>query len=111
MGVKEYIDRQASPQKEIVGKLRRAILKAFPGIGEEIKLGVPWYGGKFYLVALKDHVNMGFSIEGLTKKEMDLFEGKGRFMRHLKFRSVKDVDEKKLAELMRIAQKSECSCP
>ena len=56
--VEKYIEKQKSPQKEIVKKLRKMILKTFPNINEEMKLGVPWYEGKFYIVALKDSVNL-----------------------------------------------------
>jgi len=44
--VKEYIEKQKSPQKEICKKLRKIILKTFPDTKEEMKLGVPWYEGK-----------------------------------------------------------------
>ncbi|MDA0525712.1 DUF1801 domain-containing protein [Methanococcoides alaskense] len=60
--VQVYIKKQGTPQREIVEALRRMILKTFPDIKEELKLGVPWYEGKYYLVALKDHVNLGFSM-------------------------------------------------
>jgi hypothetical protein len=58
--VEKYIEKQKSPQKEIVERIRYQILKALPNIKEEVKMGVPWYEGKFYVVALKDHVNLGF---------------------------------------------------
>jgi len=97
--VSEYIVKQKSPQKEICAELRRIILKTH--VKEEFKMGVPWYG-KHYLVALKDHVNMGFCIDGLSKKDLELLEGAGKTMRHIKFFSLKDIDEKKITRLMRI---------
>ncbi len=27
--------------------------------------------GKYYIAALKDHVNLGFSLKGLSKKEQE----------------------------------------
>ncbi len=108
--VLDYIKKQKSPRKEILQKLRRVILKTFPSINEEIRMGVPWYEDMFYLVGLKDHVNMGFSVEGLSKKEMDLLEGKGKFMRHLKFYSVKDINEKKIVKLLKIVKKKFKPC-
>ena len=66
--VEKYIEKQKSPQKEIVKKLRKIILETFPNIKEELKLGVPWYEEQYYIVALKDHVNLGFSLKGLKKK-------------------------------------------
>jgi len=61
MKVDDYIEKQISPQKEICRQLRAIILRTFPGIKEEMKWGVPTYGeGKYYLVSLKEHVNLGF---------------------------------------------------
>jgi hypothetical protein len=103
--VEEYIEKQKSPQKEICQKLRTIILKTFPDIKEEMKMGVPWYEGKYYIVALKDHVNLGFSLMGLSKKELKLFEGGGKTMKHIKFYSLKEIDEKKIIKLMKLIKK------
>jgi hypothetical protein len=100
--VEKYIEKQKSPQKEIVKKLRKIILKTFPDLNEEMKLGVPWYEGKFYIVGLKDSVNLGFSLKGLSKEEKGLFEGGGKTMKHLKIHSLKEIDEKKIVKLLRI---------
>ena len=110
MKVDDYIKKQKSPQKEIVRKIRKLILKTFPKIKEEMKMGVPWYG-RYYIVALKDHVNMGFCVTGLSKKEMALFEGKGAYMRHIKIRSLKEIDEKKIVKLLKtVKNKSKYTC-
>ena len=107
--VEGYIKKQNLPQKEIVQRLRITILKTLPAIKEELKMGVPWYEGKFYIVALKDHVNLGFSVQGLSDQEMSLFEGKGKMMRHIKFHSLNDVDDEKVAKLLiLVAEKSIC---
>ena len=72
-------------------------------------MGVPWYEGKFYVVALRDHVNLGFAVKGLSKQEKTLFEGKGNMMRHIKFHSLEDVDEAKVIKLLKlIAEKTTC---
>jgi hypothetical protein len=52
-----------------------------------MKYGVPYYDDKYYIVALKDHVNLAVSIINLIKKEIKLFEGSGKTMRHLKINS------------------------
>ena len=103
--VDNYIEKQKSPQKEIIQKVRHIILKTFPSIKEEMKLGVPWYEGKYYLVALKDHVNLGFSLKGLSKKEIELFEGSGKTMRVIEIHSLKEIDEKKIVKLLRLIEK------
>jgi len=108
--VNDYIKKQKSPQKEICQKLRKIIIKAIPNIREKMWVGVPWYEGRYYIAALKDHVNMGFTIKGLPKKELDLFEGKGKTMRHIKIYSLADVDEKQIVKLLKVAKKAKCSC-
>lgn len=104
-GVNEYIEKQKSPQKEIIQELRKIILETFPGIEEEMKLGVPWYEGKYYLVALKDHVNLGFSIKGLSEEETELFEGGGKTMKHIKIYSLQEIDKKKIVKLLKLVKK------
>ena len=104
--VTSYIKKQKSPQKEICQKLRKIILKTFPNIEEKMWVGVPWYECKYYIVALKNHVNLGFSIKGLTKKEKDLFEGAGKIMRHIKIKSPKEIDEKKIVRLLKMVFKA-----
>ena len=103
--VENYIEKQKSPQREICHKLRKIILKTFPDVKEEMKMGVPWYESKYYIVALKDHVNLGFSLKGLSKKEKELLEGGGKTMKHIKIYSLKEIDEKKIVKLLRVVEK------
>jgi hypothetical protein len=107
--VNEYIKKQQSPQKEICRRLRKIIITTFPDITEEMKVGVPCYGstkedpcGKYYIAALKDHVNLAFSLKGLSKNEQQLFEGSGKTMKHIKVYSVKEIDEKKIINLLKL---------
>lgn len=109
--VDKYIRKQKSPQKDICERLRSIILSTFPGIREEMKVGVPCYGcstvdscGKFYLAALKDHVNLGFSLRGLTKEQQGLLEGSGKTMKHVKVYSLADIDEQHIVRLLRMVQ-------
>jgi hypothetical protein len=102
--VTEYIEKQKSPQKEICHALRKIIFKTFPKIKEEMKWGVPAYDNKYYIVALKDHVNIGFSIKGLSKEELVLFSGSGKTMRAIEIFSLKDIDEKKIVKLIKIVK-------
>ncbi len=108
--VEKYIEKQKSPQKEIVQKLRAMILQALPDIKEEFKMGVPWYEGKFYVVALRDHVNLGFSVKGLSEPDAALFEGKGKIMRHIKVHSLEDVDEARVVKLLRLVAEKAAGC-
>lgn len=109
--VNQYIDKQKSPQKEICQKLRELIFDTLPEIKEEMKWGVPAYDdGKYYFVVLKDHVNLGLSVFGLSKEEAGLFEGAGKLMRHIKIAKLKDIDSKKLAKLLKMVyRKASCA--
>jgi len=107
--VDEYIEKQESPQREICKKLRNIIFKTFPDIKdkEEMKWGVPSYGnGKYYFVGLKTHVNLGFSIKGLSKEEIALFQGTGKTMRHIKITSENEIDEKQIVKLLKLIQET-----
>lgn len=102
----EYLEKQKSPQKEIIKKLRKIISKTIPNSNEEKAGGVLAYGkGKFYLAGLKNSVNMGFSIVGLSKEEASLFKGQGKTMRHLKFSKLKDIGEKEIVKLLKLVNK------
>jgi hypothetical protein len=109
-GVGEYIKKQKSPQKEICHKLREIIVRTFPKIEERMWVGVPFYGSRYYIVALKDHVNMGFAINGLSQKEIEMFEGKGKTMRHIKIYSPEDIDRKRIIKLLKVSKKAKCTC-
>lgn len=101
--VKEYVEKQKSPHKEICKKLHTIITKTFPGIEDEMKWGVPVFdNGKYYIVALKDHVNLGFSKKGLTKEQVKLFDGHANTTVHLEIKTLKDIDEKRIVKLLKI---------
>jgi hypothetical protein len=104
-GVYDYIAKQKSPQKEILQKLRGIILKTFPNIKEEMKLGVPWYEEKYYIVALKNHVNLGFSLKNLSKDEEGLLEGSGKTMKHIKINSLNAINEQNIVKLLNMVGK------
>ncbi|MFW2372733.1 MAG: DUF1801 domain-containing protein [Gammaproteobacteria bacterium] len=102
--IKKYLENLPSPQKEICKKVRKIIIDAFPDLEELMKNGVPSYENKYYIVGLKDHVNIGFSIEGLSAEEMALFEGKGKLMRHIKIYALDEIDEKKIVKLLNVVK-------
>ena len=103
--VDEYINKQKSLQKEVCQQLRHLIFNTFPQIKEEMKWGVPTYGGgKYYIVALKDHVNLGFSIKGLGKTDDALFDGGGKLMKHIKVSLLEDIDKKRIISLLKLVE-------
>ena len=103
MTADEYLEKQKSPQKEICQQLRAIIFRTFPNIKEEMKWGVPTYAaGKYYFVALKDHVNLGFSIANLSTEELQRFEGSGKTMRVLSVSSMNEINEDQIVELLKL---------
>ncbi len=100
--VNEYIEKQQSPQKKICKQLRSIILNTYPSINERMKYGVPYYDDNFYIVALKNHVNLGVSIKNLTDDEIDLFEGDGKLTRHVKVTTLSEIDEERIIQLLEL---------
>jgi hypothetical protein len=105
--VDEYINRFDGERNKILKKLRALISKTFPNIKEGMRYGVPWYGDKFYIVGLRDSVNMGFNVKWMAKKHAGELKGKGEYMRHLKFKTSKDVDteKSKIVRIMKVTPK------
>ena len=104
--VSEYIDKQESPQKEIIQKVRIIFQKTLPSCEEKMAWGVITFAaGKFYIAAMKNRVHVGFAITGLDKDEISLFEGSGKTMRHIKIPTLEDIDQKKLVRLIELVNK------
>ena len=109
--VKEYIEKQDFFQKEIILKVREMFQKTLPNCNEKFAWGVIVYaGGKFYIASMKNRVHVGFAITGLNNEEIDMFEGTGRTMRHIKIHSLEDIREERLKKLINMVNKK-ASCP
>jgi hypothetical protein len=103
--IDDYINMQPSRQKEICRYLRKLVLETFPGVKEELKWGVPAFaGGDYYIVSLKDHVNLGFKLKGLTEEEEKLFEGGGKKMKHVKVFSLDGLGEERIIGLLKLVR-------
>ena len=104
--IKAYIEKQGSPQKEIILKMREIFLNNLPKCKERFAWGVIVLGkDKFYIASMKNRVHVGFAITGLSQEEIRLFEGTGKTMRHLKIYSIDDIDEKKILKLINMVDK------
>ena len=108
--VDEYIEKQKSPQKEILKRVRKIFLTTLPSCEEKSAWGVVAFaGGKYYIAAMKNRVHVGFAINGLDKEEIALFEGSGKTMRHIKIHSLDEIDEEKLVKLIKLVdEKATC---
>ncbi len=99
--VTAYLTKQQSPQKEIGKKLRTIFFKHFPQINEKMKFGVPYYDDKFYIVALKDHLNFGFEIKNFSTGEIKTFAGNGKTVKILEIANIKDIDETQIVNILK----------
>ena len=104
--VEEYIDKQQPHLKEIILKVRDIFHKTLPNCTEKKTWGViVLANNKYYIAAMKDRVHVGFSIMGLEKDEIALFDGSGKTMRHIKIHSIDDIDEENLMKLITLVDK------
>jgi len=104
--VNAYIDKQKSPQKEILQEIRQIFKKTLPNCKEEMRWGVVTFAsGKFYSAAMKNCVHVGFAINGLSEDEIALFEGNGKTMRHIKIPTLANIDEKRLLKLIEMVDR------
>jgi hypothetical protein len=100
-----YINKQQSPQKEICQQLRTLIHTTLPQANEEMKWGVPAVGGgKFYIVALKDHLNLGFALTCLSETELKLFDGHAKTMAHIEITQTTGINEQRITGLLRLVE-------
>jgi hypothetical protein len=102
MTVEVYLENLEEPFKSLIGRLRNIILTNFPTIKETVMHEGLWYQERFYLAKIQDHVNLGVGIKGLSNKDIELFSGTGKTMRHLKFYPGQEIDELKLVEKLKI---------
>jgi len=102
----EYIEKQKSPQKEILQKIRKIFQETLPNCGEKMAWGVVTFAeGKFYIAAMKNRVHVGFAITGLNKDEVSLFEGNGKTMWHIKITTLENIDKERLVRLIEMVNK------
>ena len=108
--VEEYIQKQEPNLKNIILRVKEIFHKTLPSLNEKYAWGVIVLGDdKFYIASIKNRVHIGFAITGLSDDEIRLFEGNGKTMRHIKIRSMDDIDEKKLSDLiMLVSKKARC---
>ena len=108
--VNKYVEKQKSPQKEILQKVRKIFHETLPNCNEKMAWGVPTFAsGKFYIAAMKNRVHMGFAITGLSEDEIGLFEGSGKTMRHIKILTLESIDENKIVKLIKMVnEKAVC---
>lgn len=94
---------------EIVEAVRTLVNKTFKSTSEEVK-----YGGILFtsgvqfcgVFAYKEHVSVEFGSGAKIEDDIGLLEGSGKGRRHLKLRSVAEVQSKRLAEYLCLAHRA-----
>ena len=94
--ITEYIEKAPGEKKEIMQAIRKLIHDSVPEVEEEFKWSRPVFKTKkdfAYLKAAKAHVTLGFNNYQLLKDKKNLLQGTGEDMRHVKLKSMADIDE------------------
>ncbi len=102
----EYIAKQKPDQQTILKKLRSIIMKAAPQLSEQIKYGFPWYVEKenvCVIMAAGTWVDLGFYRGTELKDPKELLEGSGKGMRHIKVRTLNEIDSEYFTQLVKQA--------
>ncbi len=91
----------------LIDKLRRIVKRALPNATETVKWGRPTYTLRgenvAWILNYRDHVDLGFFMGAKLKSE--LLEGTGKSLRHIKVRTVKDINRKEFTRLLKEAAK------
>ena len=102
----EYVDGLGDWRAEAVLTLHRLVKEVAPDAKESIKWARPVYevnGPLCYIIAFKNHVNLGFSRGVDLPDEAGILEGSGKQMRHIKVKGIEAIDEDTVKDLIRAA--------
>lgn len=100
-----YMFQLPQPQQEIVQRLRDFISQHYPQLTETLKWHVPVYSlnTKNYLLGMqvfKRHVNLNFFKGAQLHDPRGILAGNGKQVRHVTFRTIDDIDNTALQELI-----------
>ena len=98
--VESWMAGRGPAVRQICVELRRIVLHGDPDLTESIKWGNPTYEKKgkiCYLATTGDYANLGFFNVAALKDPQGQIEGTGKKMRHIKVRSLGDIDAKQFA--------------
>jgi len=104
--VDAWLRSQPKGSRDLCVAARTAIAEALPGAREAIKWGYPTWVGRGNIVAVAphaDHVNLQFYRGTSLPDPSRVLEGKGKALRHVKLRFVKDLRTPAVKGLLRAA--------
>ena len=104
----EAILEELDPKKRAVAERLRSLVKeTLPGIVETVKWGNMTYvlNGEnlTWIIAYRDHLDLGFFMGARLKSQR--LEGTGKGLRHVKVRTLADIDRGEFARLLKDAAK------
>jgi hypothetical protein len=101
--VGDWIERQPSPQREILRELRQMIRDTGPELEEKVKWAAPWYEGNdsvVYLASQPKYATFGVCNGAMLNDAGGQLEGTGKSMRHVKVHALDDELRERLEELL-----------
>jgi len=104
------VKEQSPGLRALMEKLRAFVKKQAPQLDERIKWGgICWVGRGVvcYAHPLGDRVDFGFFKGAMLKDPEGILEGSGKFLRHVKVRTLADIREGKLAGMLGQALKAD----
>ena len=99
-----YISELAPEKRRIAETLRKIILTADPELQESVKWGNPVYekkGRVCYIADMGGYMNLGLFKGAHLTDPTGRIEGTGKDMRHVKIKSLYDVQEKQFSTWVR----------
>jgi hypothetical protein len=106
----DLLDITEEPLQPIMLALREMILAIDPDACEVVRLGdrAATYGvgpkkmieGYTYILPYKSWVNLGFYRGAILEDPNNLLEGTGKNMRHIKIRSLEEVEQEEIRQLI-----------
>jgi hypothetical protein len=99
--ISDYINNAVEQHKLIMIRVRAILHEAVPDVKESYKWSRPVFGTTkdfAYLKTAKNHVTLGFHNYRKLVDKNNLLEGTGKDLRHIKIKTVDDIDEKLLKE-------------
>ena len=102
-----YLADQSPRNQRLIRALRRFVKRVAPKLEESVKWGNGcWLKGKApvsYVYSAPDYVQFGFVHGSALADPHGLLEGEGQYVRHIKVRTLKDIDEAAFRALLRQA--------
>ncbi len=109
MTVDEFVKKKVPPEYQgVTRRVRTLMRKLAPGVMEDFSYGMPvWKGRKIlaWLMPTKNDVTLGFTQGAHFQDKYGKLGGTAKQGRHIRLKSIKDVDEKVLAYYVKQALK------